>query len=112
WTVHVAALDGLDAIEPEFDTDRGTVIGRGRTLARPAMLDAGAKLAGRTGAVLDPVFCLRRTVRLPAGGAAVVTFTTAVAESREAAVAIADRYRHPAAAVRAFELAWANAPVA
>jgi cyclic beta-1,2-glucan synthetase len=111
WTVHVAALDGPPVVEPEFDTDRSTVIGRGRTLARPVILDPEAKLAGRTGAVLDPVFCLRRVVRIPAGAATAATFTTAVAESREAAIALADRYRHPAAAVRAFELAWAHAPV-
>ncbi|HEX4591863.1 MAG TPA: glucoamylase family protein [Gemmataceae bacterium] len=111
WTVHVAAVDGTEAAEMEFDTNRGTIIGRGRTLARPAILDRGSKLAGGAGAVLDPAFCLRRTVRIPSGGAASVTFTTAVAESREAAIALADRYRNPSAGVRAFELAWAHAPV-
>jgi cyclic beta-1,2-glucan synthetase len=111
WAVHVAAIDGPATGQPEFDTDRLTVVGRGRSLARPAMMDAGFKLAGRTGAVLDPVFCLRHIVRVPASGSAVVTFTTAVAETREAALALGDRYRHPAAAVRAFELAWAHAPV-
>jgi cyclic beta-1,2-glucan synthetase len=111
WAVHVAAVDGSATGQPEFDTDRVTVVGRGRSLARPVMMDTGSKLAGRTGAVLDPVFCLRHAVRVPAGGSAVVTFTTAVAETREAAVALGDRYRHPAAAVRAFELAWAHAPV-
>ncbi len=111
WAVHAAAVDGVMAAEPEYDTDRGTVVGRGRTLARPAMLDAGVTLAGRTGAVLDPVFCLRRVLRIPAGAAAAVTFTTAVAESRDAALALADRYGSPAAGARAFELAWAHAPV-
>jgi cyclic beta-1,2-glucan synthetase len=111
WTVHAAAVDGLLATDPEFDTDRMTVIGRGRSLANPAVLDPGSKLAGRTGAVLDPVFCLRRIVRIPPGAAASVTLTTAVAESREAALALADRYAQPAAGVRAFEMAWAHAPV-
>jgi cyclic beta-1,2-glucan synthetase len=111
WAVHVAAVDSPNALPPEFDTDRSTVVGRGRSLARPAMMDGGAKLAGRLGAVLDPVFCIRHSVRVPAGASVVVSFTTAVAESREAAVALADRYRQPAAAVRAFELAWAHAPV-
>jgi cyclic beta-1,2-glucan synthetase len=111
WVVHVAAVEGPDAAGPEFDTDRSTVIGRGRTLARPAVMEAETKLAGRTGAVLDPVLCLRRSIRIPAGAAAAVTFTTAVAESRDAALALADRYASPAAGVRAFELAWAHAPV-
>jgi cyclic beta-1,2-glucan synthetase len=111
WSVHVAAVDGAEAAKPEFDTDRVTVVGRGRTLASPIALDVNSKLAGHTGAVLDPVFCLRRVVRIPAGAAAAVTFTTAIAESREAALAVADRYRHAAAVVRAFELAWAQGPV-
>lgn len=111
WTVHVAALDGELVTEPEFDTDRCTFIGRGRTTAQPAALDPGAHLAGKTGAVLDPIFSLRRTLRIAPGGSASVTFTTAVAESRESALALADRYRYPAAVVRAFELAWAHGPV-
>ena len=112
WAVHVVAVDGADGGDPEFETDRGTVLGRGRTLARPAILDAGRE-AGR------PDRGRARPGLLPAAGSsgsrpgppAAVTFTTAVAESREAALALADRYRHPAAGVRAFELAWAHAPV-
>jgi cyclic beta-1,2-glucan synthetase len=111
WAVHVAAVDGPLAGEPEFDTDRATFIGRGRTLARPAALDPGARLAGNAGAVLDPIFCLRRVVRVPAGASASVTFTTAIAESRDEALTLADRYRHTQAVIRAFELAWANGPV-
>ena len=52
----------------------------------------GATLSGTTGPVLDPVFSLRRRVRLEPGGSARVAFTTAVAESREEALALADQY--------------------
>ncbi len=52
---------------PAIETDRARFIGRGRTLGRPAALDAGATLSGTTGNVLDPVLVMRRTVELAAG---------------------------------------------
>jgi cyclic beta-1,2-glucan synthetase len=54
---------------------------------------------------------LRRTVRLEPGAAARVLFTTAVADTRDEAVALAEKYSDPAAALRALELAWTNAHV-
>src|SRR5262249_24009136 len=66
---------------------------------------------GRAGEVLDPVFALRRRVRVPAGTSASVSFTTAIAGSRTEAAALADRYQHVQAAVRAFELAWEQGTV-
>ena len=86
-------------------------LGRGRTPADPAALDRGAALSGTTGPVLDPVFSLRVRVRLEPGGSAVVAFTTAVAESREEALALADQYHEASAAARAFELAWAHSQI-
>ena len=52
----------------EYETDRARFLGRGRTPANPAALDAGTRLSGTTGPVLDPVFSLRRRVRLEPGG--------------------------------------------
>ena len=65
-------------------------------------------LSGTTGPVLDPIFSLRRRVRLEPGESAVVAFTTAVADSREEALTIADQYHQGSAVARAFELAWAQ----
>ena len=42
-------------------------LGRGRTPANPAALDAGSRLSRTTGPVLDPIFSLRRRVGLEAG---------------------------------------------
>ena len=52
----------------QFETSRERFLGRGRTLADPAALDRGAILSGTTGPVLDPIFSLRRRVRLDPGG--------------------------------------------
>jgi cyclic beta-1,2-glucan synthetase len=68
-------------------------------------------LTGTTGPVLDPIFSLRRRLRLAPGAAATITFCTAVAQSREGALALADHYRDPQAILRTFDLAWAHSQV-
>ncbi len=74
-------------------------------------MDPGSTLSGTTGAVLDPVFSIRRRVRIEPGASAIVAFTTAVADSREEALTLADHYRETSAVARAFELAWAHTQV-
>ena len=68
WAVHVTAADGPAGGAVEYETDRVRFLGRGRTPANPAALDPEARLSGTTGPVLDPVFSLRRRVRLEPGG--------------------------------------------
>jgi cyclic beta-1,2-glucan synthetase len=112
WAVHVLAADHSAVGPITFETDRARFLGRRRTPADPAALDANApELSGTTGPVLDPIFSLRRRVRLEGGGRSVLTFTTGMADSREEAVALADQYQTAQAVTRAFELAWAHARV-
>ncbi len=118
WAVHVAASDGSTAptasnpLPPtQFETDRAQFLGRGRSTAAPVAMDPGATLSGTIGAVLDPVFSIRRRVRIEPGMSAVVAYTTAVADSRDEALTLADHYREIAAVARAFELAWAHSQV-
>ncbi len=111
WAVHVAAADSPSLAPTQFETDRARFLGRGRSTADPAALDPGVALSGTTGAVLDPVFSLRRRVRIEPGMSAIVAFTTAVADSRDEALTLADHYRETSAVSRAFELAWAHSQV-
>ncbi len=62
----------------------------------PAAAPAGltSKLSGTLGPVLDPVFVLRRRVRVEPGGTAVVAFSTGVADTREEALALADTFNN------------------
>ena len=104
WAVHVlSAEDGVHGAM-EWETDRTRFIGRGRTAENPISLD-GRALSGTHGAVLDPVMCLRRRLRIAPGGRVRLAFTTGVAASRTAAVAMAEKYDDPAAAARTFALA-------
>ena len=109
WAVHVVAPDPAHPGPTEYETDRARFLGRRRTPADPEALTR--PLTGTVGPVLDPVFALRRTVHLAPGTSATLTFATAVADSREAAVALADQYDSPDAGDRAFDLAWAEGRV-
>ena len=116
WAVHVAATEGAvtpanPVVPTQFETDRARFLGRGRTPAAPTALDPGANLSGSVGAVLDPILSIRRRVRIEPGMSAAVAFTTAVADSRDEALTLADHYREIAAVSRAFELAWAHSQV-
>jgi cyclic beta-1,2-glucan synthetase len=111
YAVHVAAGDALSSFPTQFETDRARFLGRGRSPADPAAMNPGVTLSGTTGAVLDPVFSLRRRVRIEPGETSVVAFITALADSREESLTLADHYREISAVARAFELAWAHTQV-
>ena len=106
WCVHVVD-GGKERIgTTTCETDRAQFIGRGRSTRDPVALDGDGPLSMTTGAVLDPIFALRTRVSIAPGRSASVAFTTIVAESRQRAFQLADRYHHPHAAQRALDLAW------
>jgi cyclic beta-1,2-glucan synthetase len=110
WAVHGLAPAGRVQGPVEWETDRARFIGRGREASDPIALD-GRPLSGTTGTVLDPVLSLRQRIRIAPGAFARLTFSTGVAESREAAVALARKYHDPLAGARAFALARTQAHV-
>ena len=66
WAAHLSVANGEAVGRPEFETDRARFLGRGHGVSAPlAMLDA-RPLTGSIGAVLDPIFALRRRVRVGA----------------------------------------------
>ena len=111
WAAHVSTLEDQAGEAVQFETDRARFLGRGRSLRSPASVVDGRPLSNTVGAVLDPVFSLRRRVRLTPGGTVHVIFSTVVAESRDAVLDLADKYREPATFDRALTLAWTQAQV-
>lgn len=101
WAIHASAGNVSDT-EIEYETDRMRFLGRGRTPANPAALDLGSRLSRTTGPVLDPIFSLRRRVRVEAGMATRIAFVTGAAERYEAAIGIAERFRELEAIDQAF----------
>ena len=108
WAVHVLSLEGRTQGPLEWESDRARFLGRGRGPDNPQALD-GRALSGTTGAVLDPIVSLRQRIRLAPGGFLRLSFATGMASSREAAVALAHKYREPSATARTFALAYAHA---
>ena len=108
WAVHVLSLEGRAQGPIEWETDRARFLGRGRDPMAPAALD-GRTLSGTTGIVLDPIFSLRQRIRLAPGATVRLSFATGVASDRDAAQALAQKYREPSATVRAFALSLGHA---
>ena len=112
WAAHALVVDGDEAGAREWQTDRASFIGRDGSLAVPAAMLAGQALSGTLGTVLDPIFSLRARLRVQAGATRRAAFVTAVADSREAVLALAQKYRTPAACADVFARALAQAPQA
>lgn len=111
WALHVSAVEGAAVGAVQFETDRARFLGRGHTTLAPAAVSEGRPLSNTAGAVLDPIFSLRRRIRLGPYASARVLFTTAFAGSREHIVFLAAKYGDVAGADRASDLAWTNAQV-
>ncbi len=111
FVVHAFAAEAV-AGAVSWETSRENFVGRRRTPAAPAALDEHViGLGGLQGAVLDPVFAIRRAINLKPGQATTVAFSTGVAATREEALALAERYHTLSAVARAFDLAWAQANI-
>ena len=111
WAAHLSAADGEAIGKSTFETDRARFLGRGHGVSAPiAMLDA-RPLTNSVGAVLDPIFALRRRVRVAAGATVRVAFWTMAAGTRAALLDCIDKHRDAAAYERATTLAWTQAQV-
>lgn len=110
WAAQIMVAEGetLDALE--IETDRGRFLGRGHDLRHPRGMN-GEPLSGTTGAVLDPIFALRRCLRVPARGTARAAIWTIVASSRQGVLDLIDKHQDPNAFDRASTLAWTQAQV-
>ena len=109
WAAHLSVVEGDETAPVQHETDRARFIGRGRRIETAAMMDA--PLSGTTGTVLDPIFSIRRRVRVPSGGKVRVTFWTVVADNPDDLLAQVDRHRDPSAFERALTLSWTQSQV-
>jgi len=112
WMFHALIVHAAKIMPwASFETDRARFLGRGRSAADPAALEAPGPLSGSQGAVLDPAVAVRRRLRIGAGESVVVDGITGVGTTREEAVGLVDRYHDQRLADRLFELAWTQSQV-
>ena len=111
WVAHLAVVEGESVGAVQFETDRARFLGRGREVRSPLAVIDGRPLTNTAGAVLDPVFSVRRRLRVPPGGTARIAFWTLIAPSRSEALDLADKRYDATAFERAATLAWTQAQV-
>ncbi|MFZ1413509.1 MAG: glucoamylase family protein [Defluviicoccus sp.] len=111
WAAHHAVIDGDAVGMPQFETDRARFLGRGGSVRSPIAVTDGRALSNTVGTVLDPVFALRRRVRIKPGATVRIAFWTMASSSRTAVLALADKHRDVTAFERAATLAWTQAQV-
>jgi cellobiose phosphorylase len=112
WMLHQITTRGGTIGEGAFETDREAFLGRLHGPAHPQAIAGDVPLAGHAGAVLDPIFSLRRRIRILPGHTAGVDVLTGVAPDRDAALALARKYHERHLHQRVFQLAWTHEQVA
>ncbi len=111
WAAHLAVVEGETLGEIEIETDRARFLGRGRDARAPIAVMDGRPLSNTVGTVLDPVFALRRHVRIQPGEMVRIAFWTVVASSRADVLDLVDKHRDANAFERATTLTWTQAQV-
>jgi len=111
WAAHLSVVEGEGVGDVQFETDRARFLGRGQTIRAPSAIVDGWPLSNTSGPVLDPIFSLRRRVRIPRGATVRISFWTMAAETREAVLDLADKHRDAQAFERAATLAWTQAQI-
>ena len=111
WAAHLAVLEGEATDELQFETDRARFLGRGNGVRSPISMSSGRPLSNTVGTVLDPIFSIRRRVRVPPGATVRLSFWTLLARSRDEVISLADKHHDVAAFERAATLAWTQAQV-
>jgi cyclic beta-1,2-glucan synthetase len=116
WMLHLMAVHGAETGEVSYETDRLRFIGRGNTVADPqAVLGVGdfytEALSGSEGSVLDPIVAIRHRISLDPEASATINIVSGMAESREAALRLVEKYQDRRLADRVFDLAWTHGQV-
>lgn len=111
WVAQFMIVKGSTIGDLEYETDRSKFIGIGSNTRMPKAMTTTERLSSSVGAVLDPVFAMRRRMRIPAGRQVSFTMWTVVADSRQAVLDLVDRHRQAASYDRALTLAWTQAQI-
>ncbi len=109
WMFHLLVMPEVVNGETSYETDRSRFIGRGRTVADPAAFDEGngsAALSNTEGPVLDPIVAIRTSATLSPDESVILQIISGVAQTRETALALLEKYRDRHFVERAFEMAW------
>ena len=103
WMMHVMTVPGAGAGELSYETTRAAFLGRGRTATDPIALYRD-KLTDSEGSVLDPIVAIRGRVTVGPDEVVCVHIATGVADSRDGALRMIEKYGDRNAPDRVLEL--------
>jgi cyclic beta-1,2-glucan synthetase len=109
WVAHLSVAESGSVGDVQYETDRGRFLTRNRNARNAGAVSEGWPLSNSGGAVLDPVFSLRRRVQISRGQTVTIAFWTMAASSREEIVDMVDRHHDAAAFERVTTLASTHA---
>ncbi len=111
WMLHLMVAHGALLGEVSFETDRARFIGRTKSTVAPHAMTDQIALSGSDGSVLDPIVAIRNRVTLDPDQAVTVDIVSGIAESRDMAVSLVEKYQDRHLADRVFELTWTHSQV-
>ncbi len=111
WMFHLLSVHAGASGGPSFETDRLRFIGRGRSPLEPQALRERGALGNTQGSVLDPIVAIRQRIQLEPQQSVSFDLISGMADSREAALALIDKYQDRRFGDRVFEMAWTHSHV-
>ncbi len=111
WMLHTLSAEGEILGGLQYETDRSKFIGRGRDVTNPIAIENNYPLSNSAGAVIDPIMSLRGRIKIEPGQTVTVSYIIGIADTREKAIELADKYNERTSIERAFELAWTRSQV-
>jgi cellobiose phosphorylase len=111
WMLHLMAVHGADIRAASYETDRSRFIGRSGSVAAPQALTIPGALSGSAGSVLDPIVAIRCQLALDPDQSVVIDIVSGMAESRDLALYLVEKYQDRHLADRVFDLAWTHSQV-
>ncbi len=109
--LHLIAVVGATTGETSYETDRLKFVGRCHSVADPEAMTGRGTLSNGAGSVLDPIAAIRLELTLLPDETVSVDLVTGVAETRDAAEELIDKYRDRHLADRVFDMAWTHGQV-
>ena len=111
WMLHVMSVHGTSVGTTSYETDRARFLGRGHGVADPQAMARPVPLSNSEGSVLDPIVAIRCTLAIEPGETAIVDVVSGVAETRETALGLVEKYHDRHLADRLLDLAWTHGQV-
>ncbi len=111
WMFHLMTMHGAEKAEVSYETDRMQFIGRGNSVVSPQAMTNSDPLTGSQGSVLDPIVAIRFKFILGPEESIKIDMVNGIAETREAALSLVEKYEDRRMTNRVFELAWTYSQV-